>query len=417
MKKTICKTAVGTMVLGMCLSASAAAAEGTTITILNTKSELVDQFEALAEEYEEKTGVNVEVSFTSDVVGTHLAEKYAAGTPYTVMMVDKPDVYDFQEYLLDLSGEKWAADGGMEYGTVIDGALYSFPLMIESVGLLYNADAIEAITGEPFVWEDYTDVEAFKQLLEELKAGGMEKPVAVNKEDWSLANHFFGQLYSQQGNSAEGSQSFVDDLIAGTVSLEENARFQSIMDTFDLLAEYNINSSDPLAAEYDLNNSYFAEGDVAFWFNGSWATDIYEVTENIGMMPMPQADTADEANTRLICGASKALVVDGSASTAEEQQAAKDFLNWLAYEEDGQSFIVDSCQMIPAFSHIEKTVSTPLGISAQSFIQNGATEYWYQTIPGDHGTQVGASLQKYLAGVTERSEFAAEVEQYWAAQK
>ena len=91
---------------------SAAEIEGgeVAITLLNTKSELVEQFEEMAKTYKEQTGVTIEVAFTSDVVGTHLAERYASGNPYTIMMVDRPDVYDFQEYLLDLSGEDWIKD-------------------------------------------------------------------------------------------------------------------------------------------------------------------------------------------------------------------------------------------------------------------------------------------------------------------
>ena len=93
----------------------------------------------------DRTGVTVEVNFTSDVVGTHLAGKYAAGDPYTIMLVDHPDVYDFQEYLADLSGEDWIKDGGDTYGITIDGKVYSFPFTVEAVGLIYNADAIEKI--------------------------------------------------------------------------------------------------------------------------------------------------------------------------------------------------------------------------------------------------------------------------------
>ena len=174
---------------------------GVTISLLNTKSELVDQFDQLADKYEEQTGVHIDVQFTSDVVSTHLSEKYASGSPYTIMMVDRTDVYAFQQYLLDLSDQEWVADGGSEYGVNIDGKTYSFPLLIEAVGLLYNAQAIEDVTGEEFNWKDYNTPEKFQALLDELVAGGMESPVAVNKDDWSLANHFFGQLYDQQGNS------------------------------------------------------------------------------------------------------------------------------------------------------------------------------------------------------------------------
>lgn len=390
---------------------------GVTITLLNTKSELVDQFDALAEEYKELTGVNIEVQFTSDVVSTHLSERYASGSPYTLMMVDRTDVYSFQEYLLDLSDEDWIADGGAEYGVNIDGSTYSFPLLVEAVGLLYNAQAIEDITGEEFNWTDYNTPEEFEGLLEELRAGGMENPVAVNQDDWSLANHFFGQLYDQQGNSEESSQAYVDSLKNGEVDLTGDARFNSLMDSFDTLLEYNINSADPLAADYDMNNEYFASGEVAFWFNGSWVTDVYSQTDKIGIMPLPQSDADGEANDRLIAGASKTFVIDKEYSTEEQQQAAKDFLNWLVYDEAGQSFMVDDCGIVPAFTNITKEVSTPISIAVQQFIQDGMTSYWYQAIPGDHGTEVGALLQRYMSGNMDREEFAAAVEDYWTAQE
>lgn len=162
------------------------------ITLLNTKSELQTQFEEMAKKYQEQTGVTVEVNFTSDVVGTHLAGKYAAADPYTIMLVDHPDVYDFREYLADLSGEDWIKDGGDTYGITIDGKVYSFPFTVEAVGLIYNADAIEKITGETFKPGDYASIDQFEGLLKKLADGGMETPVAVNKDDWSLANHFFG---------------------------------------------------------------------------------------------------------------------------------------------------------------------------------------------------------------------------------
>lgn len=390
---------------------------GVTISLLNTKSELVDQFDQLADKYEEQTGVHIDVQFTSDVVSTHLSEKYASGSPYTIMMVDRTDVYAFQQYLLDLSDQEWVADGGSEYGVNIDGKTYSFPLLIEAVGLLYNAQAIEDVTGEEFNWKDYNTPEKFQALLDELVAGGMESPVAVNKDDWSLANHFFGQLYDQQGNSEEGSQEYVDSLMSGSVDLANDDRFNSLMDSFDTMLKYNINSADPLAADYDMNNEYFASGDVAFWFNGSWVTDVYSTTDKIGIMPLPQSDTDGEVNDRLIAGASKTFVIDKEYSTEEQQKAAEDFLNWLVYDESGQSFMVDDCGIIPAFSNIDKEVTTPIGVATQQFISDGQTEYWYQAIPGDHGTEVGASLQKYMSGNIDREGLASEVETYWSSQE
>ena len=50
-------------------------------------------------------------------------------------------------------------------------------------------------------------------------------------------------------------------------------------------------------------------------------------------------------------------------------------------------------------------------------IKEGKTQYWYQAIPGDHGTEVGAAIQKYMSGNIDREELAAEVENYWKGQE
>ena len=79
--------------------------------------------------------------------------------------------------------------------------------------------------------------------------------------------------------------------------------------------------------------------------------------------------------------------------------------------------MVDDCGIIPAFGNITKEVSAPISVSAQQFIKEGKTQYWYQAIPGDHGTEVGAAIQKYMSGNIDREELAAEVENYWKGQE
>lgn len=58
------------------------------------------------------------------------------------MMCDYPNVTDIAaEKLLDLSGEKWVADGGDILGVKVDGKVYGFPFCVEAFGLLYNKTA------------------------------------------------------------------------------------------------------------------------------------------------------------------------------------------------------------------------------------------------------------------------------------
>ena len=83
--------------------------------------------------------------------------------------------------------------------------------------------------------------------------------------------HYLTQVYEEQDGTLEGTTAFLDGLKAGTEDLKSNARWNSLMDTFDVLMKYNMNAGDPLAADYNNNAVSLAEGDIAFWFNGNWA--------------------------------------------------------------------------------------------------------------------------------------------------
>ena len=58
-------------------SGDAASSADGGFTIFNSKMEIQDQFEALAKQYTEETGVPVEVYYSQDTVSAHLATKYA----------------------------------------------------------------------------------------------------------------------------------------------------------------------------------------------------------------------------------------------------------------------------------------------------------------------------------------------------
>lgn len=372
-KKAIALLMAGCMVGSMVAPAGTVMAQesdlsGTKITFLNTKTEIQDYLEDMGAAFKEETGIEVE--FYTNTEENHITEKYAAGEPYTIMMMDYPDVADYQEYLYDLSGEKWIGDGGSQYGLTLDGKVYGFPFVIEAMGLIYNADAIEKITGETFNWEDYSNLEAFKGLLDKLVEGGMESPIALNQDDWSLASHVFGQAYcAREDGSEEASLAFVDGLKKGEEDLANDEDFNALMDLIDVYMEYNINKDDPLSATYDMNDEYLKEGTVAFWPNGSWATDVSELTDNVGIMPYPM-DTKDEVNAHnLVSGATKMLAVDAAYSSEDEQKAALEFLNWLVYSDYGQKFMVNTCSLITAFSNNTQEPEAALSASVASFVK------------------------------------------------
>ena len=416
-KKWMALLMSGLVLTGSLAGAGSVSAEekelaGTKITFLNTKNEIQDYLEDMGAQFTEATGIEVE--FYTNTEENHITEKYTSGEPYTIMMMDYPDVQDYQEYLYDLTNEEWTKDGGSQYGLTLDGKIYGFPFVIEAMGLIYNADAIEAITGETFNWEDYSDYDSFKGLLETLAEGGMETPVAVNQDDWSLASHVFGQAYcAREDGSEAASLAFVDSLKAGQADLAQDADFNALMDLIDTFLEYNINRDDPLSASYDLNDEYLKEGTVAFWPNGSWAVDVSELTDNVGIMPYPMNTENADISKNLVSGATKMLAVDAAYSSEEEQAAALEFLNWLVYSEEGQTFLVKTCSLISAFSNNTTEADAALSASVAEFVKDGKSVYWYQAMPSDHNTEVGSLLQKYIAGAVDRAGLAEEVAAYW----
>ena len=381
------------------------------ITIFNSKMEVQSQFEEMAEKYAEDNGINIEVYYSNDTVAAHLATKYSAGDPYTLAMVDAKDIYSLaKDHAIDMSDQEWVKN--TNYAIGIDDQINGFPMCVEARGLIYNADAIEAITGETFNPEDYKTLDSFKELIEQLKEGGMETPTGIMKEDWSLGGHFLSQVSEEQPDVEE----FITKLHEGEADLINNEKFNSLMDFFDVMMENNYAKDSAIAAEREVTEMMLAEGEIAFMYGGNWDWSVinaYDYTENMGMMPIPQ-NTDDGTNEKLVGGGSKYFMIDSSDTTTDEQrQAALDFLEWLADSEEGQKFITEDCALVPAFSNNENEVADPLGKSVKKYADEGAMIDNYNYMPDDHISLCGAIFQKYLAGQMDRAEFATEIEDYW----
>ena len=387
MKKTIALLLALVMVFALIgTSAFAAPVE---VTIFNSKMEIQSQLEELANQWNaDHDDVNITVYYSSDTVAAHMASRYAAKNPYVISMVDAKDIYSLgPEHALDMSDQDWVKD--TTQAITVDGKVLGFPVCVEARGILYNASAIEAATGEAFDPSAIKTTEDFQALIDALIAGGMATPCGLQKEDWSLAAHFFA-------------------------SLADDAVFNALMDTFDVMKANNWMKDAPLSAVREDTEMYLALGEIAFKYGGNWDwSDIkeFDPDENLGMMPVPSA--LEGYNDKLVGGGSKYFFIDNSVS-AEQQEAAKQFLNWLVYDEAGQDFLVNTCALVPAFSNITLPVSDPLGASVKSYADTGAMVGNYNYLPDDHYAKVGISFQKYLGDQIDRAGFADEVTAYWA---
>ncbi len=398
---------------------------GTEISFLNSKGEIQAALEEMSAAFEEETGISVEIIAcgAGESPYTKITSSYNSGTAPTMAMLDTTDIVALaEEYALDLTGEKWVGECENQV-TKINDKVYSFPFCVEGRGLIYNKAAIEKTLGSDFDPTSINSYDALKKLLEELRAAGMESPVVISKEDWSLAAHQLGFIYDTYDGTTAGSAELISKLEDGSQKVEEYERFNQFIETLDLLLEYNINGEDPLGALYEQDPIFLADGEAAIWANGCWAwPNIAEAgalaTDEYGFLPFVLGnDTTDFANTGVQAAASKQVMIDAVQATDVQREAAKAFLNWVVYAENGQKMLVENAAIIPACSNNVNEALDPLGKDIQTRLESGNVFSSSFIAPSDHWSVLGASMQKYIAGESTKEELAAEINTYWTSQK
>lgn len=402
-----------------------ASLKGTNITLLNTKAEIQVALEEMGAEYEKKSGVHVEVMPVTDGDSpyTKMISLYNSGNPPTLAILDTTDVIALaREKAVDLTNEKWTAEAE-GYTTDINGKIYSFPLCIEGRGIIYNKTVIEKTLGESFDPSSITTLDEFTKLLDRLVDKGMEKPVSVAKEDWSLGAHHLQYIYETYDGTSEGAQKVIEDIKAGKVDLSSYKRLSEFLDIFDVLKKYNVAKGDPLGADYDEMAIDLADGKTAFWFNGNWAWPNLaeagaEEEDEYGFLPyFMNNDKTDFANQKIQGSPSKQVMVDGQIASEKEQAAAKEFLNWIVYSEIGQQMLVKTCNIIPPFKNNPYEPGDPLSRDIYAKVHEEKAFNAAAIVPNDHWAVLGAAMQKYLAGRSDRDELMESIQEYWNEQE
>lgn len=400
------------------------ALQGTSITLMNSKAEIQVALEEMAVMFEEKSGVHVEVMPVTDGDSpyTKVVSLYNSGKPPTLSILDTTDVIALaEEKAEDLSAEEWTkeAEG---YLTEVNGKVYCFPLCIEGRGLIYNKAVIEETLGETFDPASIRTQEEFTALLDRLVEAGMERPVSMAKEDWSLGAHQLQYIYETYDGTSEGAQEIIEQIKDGELQIENYQRMTEFLNTFDILKKYNVAKGDPLGADYDEMAIDLADGKTAFWFNGNWAwPNLKEAgaknEDAYGFLPyFLNNDENDFANQTIQGSPSKQIMLDGRVADEKQKAAAKEFLNWIVYSEIGQQMLVKTCNVIPPFKNNPYEPEDPLSRDIYEHVQSGTAFNASAIVPNDHWAVLGAAMQKYLADRCDRAELMTAIEEYWSQQ-
>ncbi|MDR3597742.1 extracellular solute-binding protein [Clostridium sp.] len=389
------------------------------ITFLNTKGEIATQLEDATKAFT-KENPNITVDIVQAGAGESPFQKvssmYAAGNAPSLSMLDPNDIPKFADKFADLSSEKWVKDAteGTLDAAKIDGKQVGFPLAIEGYGLIYNKAVLDKASVDPASIKTTKDLEAAFQKIQGIGVS----PMVLSPMDWSLGAHFLPIAYLDQSKDAGSADKFVQDIKAGKVDLSSNAVFNGVMTTFDVLKANNIDKAAPLAGTYEKAPEYLGTGKAAFWFMGNWAwpqiKEFDQANGQYGFIPVPVSNNADDyGNSQIYAGSSKFIGVDTKNNDADQQAAAKKFLEWLVYSDNGQDFLVNKANLIPAFSNIKLEIADPLGKSIKQYMQNKKVIAPMTTLPGDHWAQLGGAMQKYLDGKSDKAALATDIQNYW----
>ncbi len=158
-------------------------------------------------------------------------------------------------------------------GTTYDGTLYGFPTAIETYALFYNKDLVKKVP------------ETFDEMIEQAKA---LTNVQENKYGFMMEAANFYYIYSFMGGY--GGYVFGEN---NTNPEEIGLNSEGAVKGAKLLQRLH-NEVLPLKIEditYDVKNSLFDEGKLAFDINGPWAVAGHrDAGVNFGVAPLPKLD-------------------------------------------------------------------------------------------------------------------------------
>ena len=312
--------------------------------------------------------------------------------------------------LEDLSDQKWTADmvDISKPDITHEGRIYGFPVGIEGYGYMYRADLFKQ-----------AGIETAPKNLDELRnCAGRLKDMGVTPfvntwGAWYQAGMFYmNAAIAQQ----EDPYAFIEGLNAGENLIEGNEAFIRLAEMIKLDFD---NCDSPLNTDFAAQVSKFGSGTAAMACGGTWnqpSLDDVDPDMEAGLIPMPFMEK-DEDNDVLYAGVTTYWVINKDSAVKD---AAKEFLNWLVYDEEGQSFLVTELKNIPAFSNITTGTDSigPLGQTLLSYLEEGKVKGIYNSrYPAGTVQAFGTSIQKFAAGNISQEQLLKELQDTWTSSR
>ncbi len=372
-KKILSLILASTFVLSSCSGGSEEPKEE--VVIYQNKVEIAEQLTAFAGIYEDTTGVKVTVKTAGgdSPYAENLKAEFQSDRQPDIFVIEGTSGYDTWKSKIAPydSTEEWIDLTPYEF--MVDDTVYGFPVAVEGWGLAYNVALLEQAGIDPSTLTSQEGYRVAFETIDSMKDElGISSAVAMSASTdmtWVTGLHNFNGYLS--GGLEYGDTTVLDSLLNGEANTDRLTQYANWV---DLLFQYSDNAI-LQTGNYDAQVGQFATGKSVFIHQGNWIDPwLMDNGVDFEMAFAPHAPV-DGEHTKLFIGAPSFYVLNAEG---ENQQAAKDFINFIATSEEGHNYMVNEAQMVPAFTNVEITPTAPLSANLSTWIKTGESYAWLQ---------------------------------------
>jgi len=303
-------------------------------------------------------------------------------------------------YLVPLDGEVQSLANYSE--TALDavrsrenGQVYGVPFAIQTLQMFYNRAIFEELgLSEPTTWGE------FVALNETLLEAGYIPMATTAKDAWMLPI-----LHSVIGAGTYGGDAFVEGVLSGETTFEDPAFVESLQAVKDLQAYF---PPDVTAVAYTDAQNLFINELAAMFPGGSWEAAYFRAQNpelDLGVFAVPAKGTNEQLTSWFVDGAWAVT------TSAEDREAALEFVNWLGSPEFGQRFTDRLAQISP----IEGVTPTDPVLEEIVSLYNDASTPYMLLVHFRYGTPsgtdvIGTNMQKLFLDDMTAQEAAADLQ-------
>ncbi|MGE4584328.1 MAG: ABC transporter substrate-binding protein [Sphaerochaeta sp.] len=402
MKKLLVVTCVLLLVLGSLSAAGQkeAASPNVTLNVLFYSPELADQYNDMVAAYKAETGVTLDITVLQTDYRSVLTSRLNSGdVPDIFMSSAYADNSTYKDYVYDLTNEDFIKqiEPSALQGVTVNQKVTGYPFLVQSHSFIYNKKVFRdnGITTLPKTLAE------FEAVAKKLQANGVQPFATGFKEFWVLPQTAWQAIANVPVDQYGGYENFVGMLNSGKLKFKDIPQMSQVFDLLDLIKQYG--GPKPNESDFNDQTSALATGKVAMIHQGNWAEDSIRKTNpdvELGFLVGPTGNDAKSAG--IMFDSNQTIRI---AKDSKNLQAALDWLRWLTTSEYGKNWIPGKVKQLSPIIGAAAPESQ-IAQETSSLLASGTVGYpwFYQMFPTGTEQQLGAILQGYCAGLTNRSQ-------------